>query len=97
VPSLRTNAPFLRGSVSYNQQDGGWEWDPAKEGELRGRGEKALALHDVRQAGYAPVGHGSATEQMITDGRGNSVRIAWSDSAADKAVVDDLIAYLLSL
>jgi mono/diheme cytochrome c family protein len=97
VPSLRTNAPFLRGSVSYNQKDGGWEWEAAKEGELRGRGEKALALHDPQQAGFAPAGHGSATAPTLTDGRGNSVRVAWSDSAADKPVVDDLIAYLLSL
>ena len=97
VPSLRTNAPFLRGSVSYSQKDGGWEWDPAKEGELRGRGEKALALHDPQQAGFAPVGHGSTTAPTVTDGRGNSVRVAWSDSAADTSVVNDLIAYLLSL
>ena len=97
VPSLRTSAPFLRGSVTYNQKDGGWEWEAAKEGELRGRGEKALALHDPRQAGFAPVGHGSATAPTLTDGRGNSVRVVWSDSAADTSVVDDLIAYLLSL
>jgi mono/diheme cytochrome c family protein len=97
VPSLRTNNPFLRGSVSYNQKDGGWEWEPAKESELRAHGDKALALHDPRQAGYSPAGHGSATEQVVADGRGASVRIAWSDTAADKAVVDDLIAYLLSL
>jgi mono/diheme cytochrome c family protein len=97
VPSLRTTAPFLRGSVSYNQRDGGWEWEPAKEVELRGRGDKALALHDPRQAGFAPAGHGSANEQTVTDGAGASVRIAWSDSAADRQTVDDLIAYLLSL
>jgi mono/diheme cytochrome c family protein len=97
VPSLRTNAPFLRGSVSYNQKDGGWEWEPVKEGELRGRGEKALALHDPQQAGFAPLGHGATAAPMLTDGRGQSVRVAWSDSSADRAVVDDLIAYLLSL
>jgi hypothetical protein len=34
---------------------------------------------------------------MIVDGRGKSVRIAWSNSAEDRHVVDDLIAYLLSL
>jgi hypothetical protein len=97
VPSLRTSAPFLRGSVTYNQKDGGWEWDPAKEGALRRSGETSLALHDPRQTGYAPVGHGSATNPMVMDGQGKSVRIAWSDSAADTAVVDDLIAYLLTL
>ena len=83
--------------MSYNRQDGGWEWDPAKEAELRARGDKALALHDPRQAGFAPVGHGSATQQTVTDKTGASARIAWSDSAADRQVVDDLIAYLLSL
>ena len=97
VPSLRTDAPFLRGSVTYNQKDGGWEWEPSKEGELRARGDTALALHDPRQAGFAPGGHGSATNQTIVDGQGKSVHMAWSDSAADRATVDDLIAYLLSL
>jgi hypothetical protein len=29
---------FLRGSTSYNQTDGGWECEPSKEAELRGRG-----------------------------------------------------------
>ena len=50
-----------------------------------------------RQAGYAPVGHGSASQQTVTDKKGASVRIAWSDSAAYRQLVDDLIAYLLSL
>jgi hypothetical protein len=97
VPSLRTTSPFLRGSVSYHRADGGWEWEPSKEAELRARGDKALALHDPRQAGFAPIGHGSASQPNVTDARGTSVRIAWSDSAADRQVVDDLIAYLLSL
>lgn len=97
IPSLRTTAPFLRGSVSYNQKDGGWEWEPSKEGELRARGETALALHDLRQTGFGALGHGSAAEPMVVDGRGRSVRIAWSDGAADRTTVDDLIAYLLSL
>jgi hypothetical protein len=34
---------------------------------------------------------------MLVDGRGKSVRVAWSNNAADKRIVDDLIAYLLSL
>jgi cytochrome c5 len=94
VPSLRTNAPFLRGSVSYDQKDGGWEWEPAKEASLRGRGETAIALHDPRQAGFAPVGHGSADRPTVVDGQGKTIRIAWSDTASDRATVDDLIAYL---
>jgi hypothetical protein len=97
VPSLRTTNPFLRGSVSYNQKDGGWEWEPSKEGELRAHGETALALHDLRQTGFGAFGHGSAAEPIVVDGRGTSVRIAWSDGAPDRATVDDLIAYLLSL
>lgn len=28
VPRLRINSPFLRGSISYNEKDGGWESDP---------------------------------------------------------------------
>ena len=97
VPSLRTDVPFLRGSVTYNQKDGGWEWEPSREAQLRAQGETAIALHDPRQAGFAPVGHGSTNNPMVTDGQGKSVRVAWSDSAADTATVDDLIAYLLSL
>jgi len=97
VPSLRTNAPFLRGSVTYDQKDGGWEWEPSKEAALRAHGDTALALHDPRQTGFAPGGHGSTTSPMIVDGQGKSVRIAWSDDAGDRATVDDLIAYLLSL
>ncbi len=97
VPSQRTAMPFLRGSVTYDQKDGGWEWEPAKEADLRAHGDTALAMHDVRQTGYAPVGHGSAAQQTVVDGQGKSVRIAWSDSAADRQVIDDLIAYLLSL
>jgi mono/diheme cytochrome c family protein len=96
VPSLRPMTPFLRGSVSYDQKDGGWEWEPAKEAQLRARGETALALHDPRQAGFASLGHGSVAP-TITDGQGKSVRIAWSDGAADRGTVDDLIAYLLTL
>ena len=38
-----------------------------------------------------------AREALIMDGQGKSVRIAWSDEAGDRATVDDLIAYLLSL
>lgn len=97
VPSLRTNTAFLRGSTSYNQTDGGWEWEPSKEADLRGRGDSALALHDLREAGFSPVGHGSADNPMLVDGHGKSVRVAWSNNAADKRIVDDLIAYLLSL
>jgi len=97
VPSLRTQLPFLRGSIAYNQKDGGWEWSADKESELRAQGDTALALHDLRQAGFSPRGHGSPAEPMIKDGQGRSVRIAWSDSAADRTIVDDLIAYLLSL
>lgn len=50
-----------------------------------------------REAGFTPVGHGSAANPMLVDGRGKSVRVAWSNNAADKRIVDDLIAYLLSL
>jgi hypothetical protein len=97
VPSLRSKTAFLRGSPSYNQSDGGWEWEPSKEAELRGRGDTAIALHDLRQAGFSPVGHGSVMNPMVVDGHGKSVRVAWPDSAADKRTVDNLIAYLLSL
>ena len=97
VPSLRPNGPFLRGSVTYNQKDGGWEWEPSQEAQLRAHGDVALALHDPREAGYASGGHGSATNQTVVDGHGKSVRVAWSDGATDRQVVDDLIAYLLSL
>jgi hypothetical protein len=97
VPSLRTQIPFLRGSTSYNQIDGGWEWEPSKEAELRGRGDTAIAFHDLREAGFSPAGHGSVVNPMLVDGRGKSVRVAWSNNAADKRIVDDLIAYLLSL
>jgi hypothetical protein len=97
VPSLRTQIPFLRGSTSYDQIDGGWEWEPSKEAELRKRGDTAIALHDLRQAGFSPVGHGSVDNPMLVDGRGKSVRVAWSNNEADKRIVDDLIAYLLSL
>jgi mono/diheme cytochrome c family protein len=97
VPSLRTTTAFLRGSTSYNQTDGGWEWEPSKEAELRGRGDTAIALHDLREAGFSPVGHGSVDNLVLVDGHGKSVRVAWSNNAADKRVVDDLIAYLLSL
>jgi hypothetical protein len=97
VPSLRTTTPFLRGGTSYNQTDGGWEWEPPKEAALRGRGDTAIALHDLREAGFSPAGHGSVANPMLVDGRGKSVRVAWSNNAEDKRIVDDLIAYLLSL
>jgi mono/diheme cytochrome c family protein len=97
VPSLRTTTAFLRGSTSYNRVDGGWEWEPSKEAELRGRGDTGIAVHDLREAGFSPVGHGSVDHPMLVDGHGKSVRVAWSDNAEDKRIVDDLIAYLLSL
>jgi mono/diheme cytochrome c family protein len=97
VPSLRTQTAFLRGSTSYNQKDGGWEWEPSKEVELRGKGDTAIAFHDLREAGFSPVGHGSVVNPMLVDGHGKSVRVAWSNNAAEKHIVDDLIAYLLSL
>jgi len=40
---------------------------------------------------------GNVFNPMLVDGRGKSVRVAWSNNAADKRIVDDLIAYLLSL
>jgi hypothetical protein len=78
VPSLRTTTAFLRGSTSYNQTDGGWEWEPSKEAELRGRGDTAIALHDLREAGFSPVGHASVDNLVLVDGRGKSVRVGWS-------------------
>ena len=97
MPSLRTTTQFLRGSTSYNQTDGGGEWEPSREAELRARGDTAIALHDLQQAGFSPVGHGSANNPMLVDGRGKSVQVAWSNNGADKHTVDDRIAYLLSL
>jgi hypothetical protein len=97
VPSLRTTTGFLRGSTTYNQTDGGWEWEPSKEAELRAKGDTSIALHDLREAGFSPVGHGSVDNPMLVDGRGKSVRVTWSNDPADKRIVDDLIAYLLSL
>ena len=97
VPATRTDRPFLRGSITYNKRDGGWEWDPGREQELRGRGEGAVALHDIRKDSFANVGHGSDKDSFVMDGRGKKVRIAWGDAEAETPVVDDLIAYLLSL
>ena len=97
VPALRTNEPFLRGSVSYHRQDGGWEWEPSKQEALLNRGETAIAIHDIREAGFSNIGHGAVADPFVDDGRGGKVRISWSNQKADKATVDDLIAYLLSL
>ena len=97
VPALRTDQPFLRGSITYNKRDGGWEWDPNREKELRGRGESAIALHDIGKDSFSNKGHGSVAEPFVVDGQGETVRIAWKDNDADRPVVDDLIAYLLSL
>lgn len=96
VPALRTSEPFLRGSISYDVKNGGWEWDPAKEKSLREQGDVALSLHDISQSGMGNYGHGSVEQQFISYGD-SKLRIAWSDSEVDKPVVDDLIAYLLSL
>jgi hypothetical protein len=96
VPSLRTKTAFLRGSTSYNETDGGWEWEPSKEAALRAQGDTAMALHDLREAGFSPSGHGSVANPMLVDGHGKSVRVAWSNTGKDKRIVDDLIAYLLS-
>ena len=68
-----------------------------KGSQVARRGDTAIALHDLREAGFSPVGHGSVVDPMLVDGRGKSVRVAWSNNAADKRIVDDLIAYLLSL
>jgi len=97
VPSLRTNQPFLRGSITYNKQDGGWEWDPSRERELRSRGESAIAPHDIRKDSFSNKGHGSDANPFVVDGQGKKARIAWSNNDSDKPIVDDLIAYLLSL
>lgn len=97
VPATRTNAPFLRGSISYDSKNGGWEWEPSKQEELFKRGETAIAMHDIHQGGFGNQGHGSVEKQFAVDGRGSEVRIAWSDDDSDRVVVDDLIAYLLSL
>ena len=97
VPETRTNDPFLRGSISYDSKNGGWEWDPSKQQKLRKRGENAIAMHDIHQAGLGNQGHGSVQKPFVVDSRGAEVRIAWSGSNSDKATVDDLIAYLLSL
>jgi mono/diheme cytochrome c family protein len=97
VPALRTNKPFLRGSIVYNQQDGGWEWAPAREAELRQLGASALALHDITKDSFANTGHGSEGNPLVVDGQGKTVRIAWRNDEKEKPIVDDLIAYLLSL
>jgi len=97
VPTLRTQEPFLRGSITYNQRDGGWEWEPHQEQQLKAGGENAIALHDIRKDSFSNRGHGSDENPFVIDGQGNKVRIAWGNNEADKIVVDDLIAYLLSL
>ena len=96
VPALRQSGPFLRGSVSYDAKNGGWEWDPKKENALREKGDVAISLHNINQSGMKNFGHGSVEEQFISVGN-SKVRVAWSDSEEDKKIVDDLIAYLLKL
>ena len=96
VPSLRTSKPFLRGSISYDAGNGGWEWDPAKEETLRRNGDVAVSLHDINESGLGNFGHGSVERQFMTVGSAKA-RIAWTDSKKDRKAVDDLIAYLLSL
>lgn len=97
IPALRKSEPFLRGSVTYNQADGGWEWDAKKLPELRAKGDTAIVIHDTSKAGFSSTGHGSEANPFAVDRNGNRVRIAWTDSEADRKVVNDLIAYLLSL
>ena len=97
VPATRTKDPFLRGSISYDSKNGGWEWEPSKQQKLHRRGETAIAIHDIHQAGFSNQGHGSVQKPFVVDGRGAEVRIAWSDGDSDRATVDELIAYLLSL
>ncbi|WP_254513648.1 c-type cytochrome [Anatilimnocola floriformis] len=97
VPELRTNQPFLRGSITYNRQDGGWEWEPLREKEFKGAGSSAIALHDIRKDSFSNSGHGSQADPFVQDGQGKKVRISWGNNEIDKPIVDDLIAYLLSL
>ena len=97
TPALRNNERFIRGSISYDQADGGWEWDPKKLPELQAKGDNAVVLHDINKAGFSNSGHGSQANPFVLDRKGNRVRIAWTDSEADRKVVNDLIAYLLSL
>jgi hypothetical protein len=104
VPTLRQLlAPktrvgkFVRGAISFDKADVGWDWRPEALTALRTSNPSAR-LYDTAQDGQSAVGH---DRTWWVDGEGivgpkrTAYRLTWADPA-DPAV-DDLIEYLKTL
>jgi hypothetical protein len=88
---------FVRGAISFDQADVGWDWRAADLATLRPANPSAR-LYDTSQDGQSAAGH-DQTWWVDSDGvvgpKRRAYRLAWDDP--DDSAVDALIEYLKTL
>ena len=98
APSLRANARrFVRGAISYDQHNVGWDWPESRIAEL-GRKDPSARLYDTSEDGQSAAGHDQKTWIDVhgkVGPKGQSYRLAWDDP--DDPAVDALLEYLKTL
>ena len=88
---------FLRGAISYDARNVGWEW-PADRLQALKASNPSVRIYDTAQDGQTASGHDQATwtdVNGIVGPKGKTYRLAWDDPEGD--VVDCLIEYLKTL
>lgn len=94
----RTRAKtFVRGAISFDKADVGWDWKAENLAALR-KSNPSARVYDTAQDGQAASGHDQARwvdADGIVGSKGKAYRLAW-DNPSDP-VVGDLIEYLKTL
>ncbi len=98
VPKLRDQTPvFVRGAISFDQDNVGWEWSIDHWDRLRAENRSAR-LYDTSKDGQSNAGH-DQSEWIDLEGKvgspGKSYRLAWDDWTDPEVLA--LIAYLKTL
>ncbi len=106
VPSARP-ATFVRGAISYDQANVGFDWEAAKRDQYRAIFPTA-AIYDTSWDGASRLGHDT---NLTIDDKGNILRKGWGgevragemrvrldwSGAENKASLADLLEYLKTL
>ena len=91
VPKLRARAAvFVRGIISYDQEDVGWVWDPRELPRYKDR-DLSARLYDTALDGQSNRGH---DRKWVKVG-GRTYRLSWDRE--DDREVGDLLEYLKTL
>jgi hypothetical protein len=96
APKTRVKS-FIRGAISYDARDVGWEW-PAGRLESLKASNPSVRIYDTAQDGQSASGHDQAwwtDVDGVVGPKGKTYRLAWDDPDGDE--VESLIEYLKTL